>query len=232
MKPMAWSHTALSGFETCPRQFSEVKVLRHFQEKQNDASMWGDRFHKVAENYIDGVCNVKPFKPLGPDMLPYSGYFAQFFQRPGKTFVERQYALTAKLVPCAFFDKATWCRGIIDVLTLNGHVADVDDHKTGKNRKKDMQQLIIFALLVFYHHPEIDTVRCAFHWVQQGFGEDAKDREIFYRHQIPDLWNTLVPKLERYKAAFDAGIFQPKPSGLCKKYCVVDTCEYWGQGRR
>ena len=93
-------------------------------------------------------------------------------------------------------------RAVIDVLCINGAVAHVDDHKTGKNRKKDMQQLIIFALMVFYHHPEVNAVHTAFHWVQHGFDEAGKDRETFYRHQIPDLWETLVPKLQRYKAAF------------------------------
>jgi hypothetical protein len=231
MKPLAWSHSALQAFETCPRQYEEVKVLRHFQEQPNDAGQWGDRFHKEAEAFIAGVV-AGAYKPLSPEMLPYSAYLMQFIGRPGKTLVEQEYALNMQLQPCQFFDKDVWCRGIIDVLCINGHVADVDDHKTGKNRKKDMQQLIIFALLTFYHHPEVDTVRTAFHWVQQGFGEAAKDRETFYRHQINDLWATLIPKLQRYKAAFDAGIFPAKKSGLCKKHCVVDTCEYWGGGRR
>ena len=232
MTPLPWSHSALQAFDTCPRQFEEVKVLRHFQDKKNDASLWGDRFHKSAENFIGGVTSGKPYKPLDGSMLPYSGYLAQFLQRPGKTLVEQQYALNRKLQPCEFFDDDVWCRAIIDVLTVNGTVAHIDDHKTGKNRKKDMQQLIIFALQTFYHHPEVNTCHTAFHWVQFGFDESAKDRETFYRHQIPDLWETLVPKLQRYKAAFDAGIFPPKSSGLCKRNCAVSTCEYWGAGSR
>jgi hypothetical protein len=231
MKPPAWSHSALAAFEQCPRQYEEVKVLRHFQETKNDAALWGDRFHLAAEKFIGGVASGD-YKPLDGEMLPYSAYLVQFVGRTGITLVEREYALTNKLQPCEFFDPDVWCRGIIDVLTINGTVAHVDDHKTGKNRKKDMQQLIIFALLVFYHHPEVQTVHTAFHWVQQGFTEAAKDRETFYRHQIPELWDTLVPKLQRYKAAFDAGIFPAKKSGLCKKHCAVDTCEYWGGGRR
>lgn len=232
MKPVAWSHSALAAFETCPRQYEEVKVLRHFQDTKNPASMWGDKFHDAAEAFIKGVTGAGPLHPLPAEMLPYSGYLAQFIGRPGITLAEQEYALDLKLRPCQFFDDGVWCRGIIDVLTLNGTVAHVDDHKTGKNRKKDMQQLIIFALLTFYHHPEVQTCHTAFHWVQFGYDESAKDRETFYRHQIPQLWETLVPKLQRFKAAFDAGIFPPKSSGLCKKFCVVDTCEYWGGGRR
>lgn len=232
MKPLPWSHSALEGFEQCPRQYEEIKVLRHFQEQKNDASLWGDRFHKVSEKFIDGVVNGRPYEPLSAEMLPYSGYLAQFIGRPGRTYVEQKYSLDGRLQPCDFFAPNVWCRAVIDVLCINGAVAHVDDHKTGKNRKKDMQQLIIFALMVFYHHPEVNAVHTAFHWVQHGFDEAGKDRETFYRHQIPDLWETLVPKLQRYKAAFDAGIFPPKSSGLCKKHCAVSTCEYWGGARR
>lgn len=245
MKPPAWSHSALESFETCPRKHEQVKVLKFFAEPKNDAASWGDEFHRAAEVYIKAAAERRPIygvdeaiagmdehTMLPKNMVQYAPYLRPFIERPGKTFAERKYALTIGLTPCGFFDKATWLRAIIDVLTLNGSVAHVDDHKTGRNRKKDMQQLIVFALATFYTHPEIDTVHTAYHWLQHGFGEDAKDREVFYRYQIPDLWMQLVPKLERYKAAFGAGIFQPKPSGLCKRHCPVNTCEYWGSGRR
>lgn len=224
--PLPWSHTALNGFETCARQFEEVKVLRHFQDTKNAAALWGDEFHKAAEKWI-GAEVAGTTTPV-PDLLkPYHGYLRQFVDRPGTTFVERQYALDRRTAPCEFFGAQVWCRGIIDVLTLLDDVAWVDDHKTGK-RKKDKQQLIIFALLVFHHHPEINTVHTAFHWV----ATDEKDNESFHRDQIAELWATLIPKLERYMAAFHSGIFPPRPSGLCKKHCPVQTCEYYGGGRR
>lgn len=221
-RPLAWSHSSLSGFDTCGRQYHEIKVLKNFQDKKNVASMWGDEFHKAAEKYLEkGVV-------LPANMTPYADYLDKFKDRPGRMLVEQQYALNTKLAPCSFFDKDVWCRGIIDVLMLNGNVAHVDDHKTGKNRKKDMQQLIIFALLTFYHHPEIETVHAAFHWLQHK----AIDSETFYRHQMPELWKRLMPVLSQYRRAFAVGVFQPKPSGLCKNHCAVATCEYHGVGRR
>lgn len=224
--PLPWSHTALNGFETCARQFEEVKVLRHYQDVKNDAALWGDNFHKACEQYIGA--EVAGTTIALPEILTgYHSYVRQFIDRPGNTFVERKYALDRGVQPCDFFAPSVWCRGIIDVLTLEGSVAWVDDHKTGK-RKKEMQQLIIFALLVFYHHPEIDLVHTAFHWIKT----DEKDSETFHRSQIAELWATLTPKLERYKAAFHSGIFPPRPSGLCKKHCPVETCEYHGGGRR
>ncbi len=224
-KPLPWSHSSLSGFETCPRQYEELKVLRNYQDKKNPASIWGDEFHKAAEAYLKGAS-------LAPVMEPYRDYLDKFANRchdlDGELLVEKEYGLNVNLVPCEFLGPDVWARGIIDVLTLSGTCAYVDDHKTGKNRKKDLQQLIIFALLVFYHHPEIQTAHCAFHWIQL----QAIDTETFYRHQIPELWATLIPKLQRYKKSFDVGVFPAKPSGLCKKHCAVESCEYWGRGRR
>lgn len=222
MKPLPWSHSTLSGFDTCPRQYEELKVLRNFQDQKNSASVWGDEVHTAFENFLLGTA------PLPLNMEQYAPYLQGYLDRPGTLLAEQEFGLDANLKSCAFSGPDVWMRGIVDVLTIDGTVAYVDDHKTGKNRKKDMQQLIIFSLLTFYHHPEVNTCHTAFHWLQLG----ATDVETFYRHQIPELWNTLVPKLQKYKRAFDAGIFPPKPSGLCKKHCAVETCEYWGRGRR
>jgi RecB family exonuclease len=237
--PKPWSHSSINQFETCGRQYEELKVLRNFQDTKNPAALWGDEFHKAAEKYIREAVVLKEqigvdatlahlelHNTLPANMMNYAVYLRQFIERPGKTLVEQEYALNRALQPTGFYAEDVWGRGIIDVLTLNGDVAEVDDHKTGKNRKKDMQQLIIFALMTFYHHPEINTCHTAYHWLQLG----AKDTETFHRHQIPELWETLIPKLDRYMRAFHIGVFHPKKSGLCRRHCPVNTCEYWGGG--
>lgn len=216
-KCLPWSHSSLEAVETCPKQYEEIKVLRNFQDKKNAASEWGDRFHKHVEAYINGA-------PAHFDIWPYLPLIDAKKNRKGKVFAERQYAINSKLQPCEFLGKDVWGRGIIDLLVLDKKTAYVDDWKTGKNRKKNMQQLIIFALLVFYHHPEIDTCHCSFQWIQHK----AEDCETFTRAQIPELWNWLLPKLKTYKGYFQVGIFPPKKSGLCRKHCAVTSCEYWG----
>lgn len=223
--PLPWSHSNLQAFTTCPRQFEAVKVLRLYQDTKNDAALWGDVFHKEAERYIKAR---DPAGPLADNCESYREYLNYFIARPGNTLCEQMLGLDRNLAPCDFYDKSRiWCRGIVDVLTLNNTVALVDDHKTGK-RKKDMQQLIIFALLTFYHFPQIQTAVTTYHWVSEG----TKDSETFVRSQIPDLWGEIVPKLDRYMRAFHGGVFQANPSGLCRKYCPVDTCEYYGRGPR
>lgn len=226
--PLPWSHSSLIGFATCGRQYEEIKVLRNFQDQKNPQSAWGDYFHKQAEKFIGHWSTAGAVLELPEDMHPFEDYLLQFCGRPGKTLVECEYAIDRQLQPCDFLGKTVWGRGIIDVLTLDGTLALVDDHKTGK-QKKDMQQLIIFALLVFYHHPEIQTVKATFYWLKFG---DLIDTETFYRHQIADLWAELIPKLTKYRDAFHLGVFEANPTGLCIKHCAVDTCEYFGRGKR
>lgn len=223
-RPLPWSHSSLSGFDTCPRQYEEIKVLRNYQDKKNEASLWGDEFHTEAEKYIGAGGGALP-----ANMEKHRQYLDQFIGLPGTTLVEQELGLNERLQPCAFLGDDVWMRGIIDFLNIQDTTARVADHKTGK-RKKDPQQLIIFALLVFYHHPQVMACHTAFHWVQ--FGMDAVDREVYYRHQIPELWHTLMPKLKDYRDAFHRGVFPPKPSGLCKRHCAVDSCEYFGRGPR
>lgn len=220
--PLPWSHSSLTSLDTCPRQYEEVKVHHHFQQLKNDASVWGDEVHVALENYL----NAKGAAALGPRFTAYQNYVDQYLKLPGEVFAERKYALDRALKPCDFYAPQVWGRGIIDVLNLNGFLARVFDHKTGK-RKKDMQQLIIFALLVFYHHPEILECEVTFAWLATG----EKDTETFQRAQIPELWAVVLPKLQQYAQAFHSGVFRAKPSGLCKKHCPVDTCEYYQRGR-
>lgn len=223
MKPLPWSHSSIEGHETCARKFEAEKVLREVQDVKNEASLWGDEVHRAFETFL----NKGGAEPLPVMMQQYTPYISEYLGRPGTLLVEQQLAITIDLKPCGFFDKKVWARGIIDVLQIYNNVAWIDDHKTGK-RKYNRQQLIIFALMVFYHHPEVTTCHTSYRWLQTG----ERDDETFYRHQIESMWVELLPKLERYARSFHAGVFNPRPSGLCKKHCAVDTCEYWGRGAR
>lgn len=219
--PLPWSHSSINAADTCPRQYEELKVLKHFKQMSNAASIWGDEMHKASEAYL---------KADGKEELPerfkqYKGYLDKYIAMPGKMLAEQEYAINKKLEPTGFYAADVWGRGIIDVLVLNGSHAGVFDHKTGK-RKKDMQQLIIFALLVFYHHPEVQTCDVRFEWVATG----EHDEETYYRAGIPTMWATILPKLQKYADYFHQGIFPPKPSGLCRAHCPVNTCEYWSVG--
>lgn len=222
MKPQAWSHTALNNFLTCPRQFYHLRVAKDVQDSKNEAALWGDRVHKAFEARLrDGTA-------LPPELGIYEGYCAAIAkQAEGKTLlVEQQYAIDRNLQPCDWFSKEVWCRGIVDVLVVNGARAKVLDHKTGK-RKPDFRQLKLFALLTFIHHPQVDTVDTAFSWIK----ERALDSEVFTRDQIPALWQEFLPDLQAYRTAFKTETWTPRESGLCRGWCPVKQCMFYKDKR-
>jgi hypothetical protein len=219
--PLPWSHSSINAADTCPRQYEAQKVLKLFKQMKNEASIWGDEMHQAAESYLKAGGK----EPLPERFASYKTYLDKYLAMPGTLLAEQEYAINKKLEPTGFYDVDVWGRGIIDVLILNGGLAKVYDHKTGK-RKKDMQQLIIFALLVFYHHPEIMQCDVSFEWV----ATNERDSEIFHRSDINTMWAAILPKLQNYASYFHQGIFPPKPSGLCRAHCPVNTCEYWSVG--
>ena len=108
----------------------------------------------------------------------------------------------------------------VAVLTFGAGVAVFTE--TGK-RKPNSKQLKLFALLVFIHHPEIDTVKILFMWIKTG----ESDHETYTRDHEAELWQEFVGDLARYNAAFKQDMWIPRKSGLCRGWCPVTGCEFW-----
>lgn len=218
MKALPWSHTALSDYLNCPRQYHHKRVLKDVEDPPGEAALWGDTVHKGFETYLTGG-------ELPENLEQYRGYLDKLRSRkhdPGKQFVEVQYAINTRMEPCGWFDKDVWCRGILDFMTIRGSQAVVLDHKTGK-RKPNSRQLKLFALLVFIHHPEVDEVLSKFAWLKTG----TVDTEIYFRRQVDELWGEFTADLARYAHSFKTDTWNPRPSGLCRGWCPVRDCEHW-----
>lgn len=236
LKPTAWSFTALSDFENCPKQFYHKRVAKDVKDEMGDAALWGDNVHKFFEYSIlhhqglpiEAVEATSILQGAEAEFALYKPYLEAVLALPvDELFAERQYAITKHLVPCDWFAKDVWCRGIIDVLAIKGSKAYALDWKTGK-RKPNSRQLKLFALLVFLHHPQIDTVKTEFVWLKTG----ERDTETYTRSQEAELWQEFVPSLARFKAAFKAEVFPPRTSGLCNGWCPVTQCEHWKPKRK
>lgn len=219
MKPIAWSHSALQDFNTCPKAFYHKRIAKDVKESQGEAAMWGDRVHKAFEVYLQGA---EAGVMLDPELEIYHGMLDDVRRKPGELFAEQKLAINKRLQPCDWFDKDVWMRGIIDVLIKDGATAWVLDWKTGK-QKDDPRQLKLFALLVFIHHPEVRNCITEFRWLRTGNTTGA----TYFRHQESNLWGEMLPDLLRYKMAFKHEIFVPRQSGLCNGWCPVQQCEYW-----
>lgn len=217
---VAWSFTSLTQYRNCPKQYHEVRVLRNFKEEKDETALWGDRVHKAFEaalrDQVPLPYGMEVWQPVVEQVRPWKGVLS----------VENQLCITEAYQPCEWFAKDAWCRGIIDALWIDGSVAKAIDWKTGK-RKPNSDQLALFALLVFHHHPEVQEVRTAFVWLKTG----QSDKETFYRADIPRLWQLFMTDLQRLNNAMQSGTWTPRTSGLCSQWCPVVTCSYNGKRR-
>lgn len=217
--PAPWSFSRIKAFETCPKQFYHVNVLKQFPYVETEAMRYGTEFHEAAEHFIRDATPV-----------PQRFAFAQpvldaLAAKPGRKLCEQKLGLNANLEACEFFDKDVWFRGIVDLLIIDDGVATVVDYKTGKSaRYAEKGQLELMALAVFQHFPEVKTVRGGLLFVI------AKDfvKASYERSERRDLWKKWLSNYGSMEKAFETEVWNPKPSGLCKRHCPVTECPHNG----
>lgn len=218
-KPMTWSHSALTAFETCPRKYYHIKVAKDTQDPPGEAALWGQTVHKhLEERAKNGV-------PL-PESLQYCEPIVnQIISRDGKRIVEEQIALTRNLTPTGWFAKDVWCRGIVDIGIVNEKNAVLLDWKTGK-RKPDNDQMQLFAGFAFKKWPWVEKITTAFVWLK----DNKTDKQVFKRDEHESqIWQEVMPRVTRMEQAYEKDSWPAKPSGLCRNYCPVRSCEFCGK---
>jgi CRISPR/Cas system-associated exonuclease Cas4 (RecB family) len=217
--PAPWSFSRIKAFSTCPKQFYHVNVLKEFPYEETEAMRYGTEFHKAAEDFIrDGT-------PI-PDRFGFARDALQVLaDKPGEKICEQKLGLTAELEPCGFFDSNVWFRGIVDLLIIEDDVATIVDYKTSKSsRYAEKGQLELMALSIFRHYPQVKTIRAGLLFVIVNDLVKAK----YEKSGQKDLWRKWIAEYARMEKAFDTGVWNPKPSGLCKRHCPVVECAHNG----
>jgi hypothetical protein len=215
----AWSYSALTSFEDCPRRYYETKVTKRHKEGYNPQRTHGLDFHHAAE------ATLKQRVPMPDALKSYAPVVAAVraaADRPGAALaVERKMALDANLSPVPYFDKGVWVRAVTDfaVFTPGGKSVLAGDWKTGKERPASTQ-LMLTAAVLFATEPIVDKVTTTFVWLQTG----NVSKETFRRPDVPTIWNSFNPRVLRMRQAFEADSFPPRPSGLCRNHCPVTSC--------
>jgi hypothetical protein len=218
----AWSFSRMKNFENCPKQYYHVTVLKQFPFEETEATRYGTDFHKAAEDYMrDDV-------PI-PDRFSFSkGMLKSLKDKPGTKHCELKMGLTEDLQPCGFFDAKVWFRGIVDLLIIDGDRAFIIDYKTGKSAKyADTGQLQLMALSIFAHFPEVKRVKAGLLFV-------IADKFVPVDYNVSDsdaLWSPWIKKYARLEKAHETNVWNPVPSGLCRKHCPVVECPHNGNSR-
>ena len=214
----AWTYSQLEKFETCPKQFYHVRVARDYTEPPTEHTKWGERVHTAMEERVQfGI-------PLPEGMEHWESIASKLAKLPGEKYVEHKMSVDKSFNKSSW--KEAWSRGIADLLVVNGNKAAVFDHKTGK--RKITEQIMLYAGYTFAEFPEVEEVTTAFIWLK----EKKVDKETFTRDDVPKIWNEFLPRVIKLEKAYEMDKWPVRPSGLCKNYCAVLSCDYNGKRGR
>lgn len=213
-----WSYSSLKQYKTCSRQYHEIRVLKNYPREETEQTLYGTELHAAVEGYIKGRMLDERFAFMEPVV-------SAILSKPGKKHAEVEMAVTSDLVPCAWDSEAAWCRGIADVLIVNSGTAWVVDWKTGNDKYPDKDQLTLMSLLTFAHYPEVHFVNSALIFVLKNNIVKHKVR----RAEAAKHWARFREDVAKLEQSFDNGVWNPKESGLCKKWCPCTGCELNGR---
>jgi len=215
-----WSYSKIKAFEQCPKKFYHLKVAKDYSEPETEAMRYGTEFHLACEEY------VRDDKPLPPQFGFVKDSLDALIAKQGEKLCEYKMGLTANLEACDFFADDVWYRGIADLIILDGDLAWVVDYKTGRSDKHaDVGQLELMALAVFKHFPDVKRVKAGLMFVvpksliRAEYGEPDSTR----------LWKKWLTDYSSMEKAMETGVWNPRPSGLCKKHCIVTECVHNGR---
>jgi len=218
MPGFAWSYSQLKNYETCPKRYYHYNVAKDVQEPETDQLRDGNALHKAFEN------RIKHATPLPLGYGQYEDLLSRIINAPGVTYAEQKLAMTSTFQPVAYFGKGVWYRGVLDCTKVRETTAITFDWKTGKP-SQDMTQMQLAAATLFCHLPQLQRVKVALAFLAHGQTETGE----FLREDLTEIWGEILPRVKQVERARVTQEFPPKPSGLCRKYCAVQSCPHHGR---
>ena len=215
---LPWSFSSYSAYQTCPRQFYEVKIAKNWIEEQSEAVLWGNTVHKAFED------NIKVGTPLPPTVQRFEKVLDSYKRLPGEAHAEIELAFTKDLTPTGFWDEDAYCRGKGDLVKVNGNKSANIDWKTGKESDARIQGDII-KLCMASKYPYFEQYEVIFVYLFKG----GATRTIYRpkEQRLVQLYEDIADLEEAEKSMH----FPPTPNGLCKKWCDVLSCPHNGRNK-
>jgi CRISPR/Cas system-associated exonuclease Cas4 (RecB family) len=102
-KKFAWSYSALTGYETCPKQHYHLKVAKDVREAPSKAMLEGQKVHAAFEQ------RVRDKKPLPGNLSQHESLCKRFDKTSGSVSVELKLALNQSLEPTEFLPAMRGC---------------------------------------------------------------------------------------------------------------------------
>lgn len=222
---LAWSYSSIKTFDQCPKKYHHLRILKDFKDEDSTATIYGKELHKAAEDFI------KEGTPIPPRFSFINDTLEALKKIEGEKHCEIKLGIAkrnGKFVPCDFFAKDVWWRGIADLLIINEakQTAYLVDYKTSKNAKyADTKQLDLLAGAVFTHFPKVVEIKSALLFVVSN--EMVKKKHEFMMQS--SYLNSMEPELTRLEAAIKTNVWNPVSGPLCK-FCPVTSCAHNRRG--
>jgi hypothetical protein len=223
-KTVAVSYSALSAWEDCARRYfeSRPKLGGHWPEPETQALKDGNAIHAAL------AIALQLGSPLPPAYTIYQPFVEKIKAHAagGTLLVEQKWCLNIDLNPTPWFAEDAYLRVIADAVLFRPPVAIAIDFKTGKREnQKDDLQLVMIALAMFAHFPELRLISTRYLWLNEG----KETERIVKRSDAPAEWQKILPRILAFQEAHVLKKFPPNPGRFCKNYCSVKSCEFNGK---
>lgn len=214
MKPFAWSYSALTRFENCPKQYFHMNVTKEFKDEDSDFSAEGKIVHdSLFKRTVKG-------KPLPIELRHLEAIAKKFADAPGEKRGELKLALNRDLEAVEYFAPDVWVRVVIDFLNIQDDHGIVVDWKTGK-RKPDHTQLGLSAAVLARWMPELELLTTMYVWTRSK----ELDVKRYTKSKLEDVWAEILPRVNKIEQARKTTDFPAKQGPLCR-WCAVTSCPF------
>ena len=220
---IAWSYSSIKTFDQCPKKYYHLKVAKDVKDSDTTATVYGKELHSAAEFFVRDGTEIPAKFSFVRDTLE------ALRKIEGEKHCEIKLGVAkkdGKYIPCEFFDKNVWWRGIADLLIVQGDKGFLVDYKTSKNAKyADTKQLDLLAGAVFLHYPQVKTLKSALLFVVSNEVVQKEHEAMFATAYM----STMHPELARLEAAMTNNVWNPNSGPLCK-FCPVVECPHNRRG--
>ena len=212
---LSHSYSSIKLFENCPLRYYRQRIKKEVADEGSDATKYGERIHAFLEARLKGSAlnaEAAQYEPLcqGVERLA---------QR-GELHIEKELVLTDNLTPTGWWEPDAWLRSKLDILVINGNLANVMDWKTGK-RNADQFQMQLFAAQVFKHFPDVQSVRTSLVWLKTM----EMDTETYFRADVNAIWADVMKRIQRIHTSLEHDNWPARPSGLCRFCPARHDCD-------
>lgn len=225
MKPFAFSFSALTMYEQCPKKYFHIYVAKDAKDEDSSWAQDGKDIHEAMK------ARVMKGTPLPLPMRHMEVIAKRFADIPGEKHAEMKLAINRKFEPVDYFAPDVYVRVVIDLaiiqpLNATEKKALVIDWKTGKVKPDEITQNALNCAVLSRWMPEVGLFKPLYVWLAAKTITPNPPKTFTLSMFQNKVWNDILPRANAIEEARKTTDFPAKESKLCA-YCPVRQCPHW-----